>query len=459
MNMTRIHRFFPALVLVCIAGRALAGGIAWVDTGNNPASNNILGSLTNVPVNITSNSQTILQVSHSSAVDGANTYLGGNLIGGYWANTVNGSQCIVLGGFSFNGAPHANFAHDLACTVLGGGDNAAGINDSNTFNQGYATVCGGAGNEARGAYATVIGGFQNEARGVGASNIGGAFNQAGGDYSTAGGYHAVVRSAATVGDSNGDQGSFVWSDASSVSSFTSSADNQFLVRATGGVGLGTNAPHGQLEVSSAGTFARPQLVINETTTSFSRIAFTNSQTARFWHFSGNANGATSNDDRLNFYHSSGRNVMQMTGDGRVGIGGPAPVGSFTLDVFGAIRCTSLTQTSSGRYKTDVQPVDGVLERFMQLRPVSFTWDAAHGGERDLGLIAEDVASVFPEAVACENGEVEGINYSRLTALAIQALKEQHEKAAAGSAKVEKLEAENKDLRARLDAIEQRLNAR
>ena len=462
---TLVNRCIPAAVLALTAGSALAGGIAWVDTGNVPLSTNILGATNNVPINLTSNNQTILQLGYSSFTAGANTYAGGNLLGGYWGNTINGTSCTVLGGYIVNGQPHTNLAHDLGCTVLGGADNAAGINDSDLLTQAFATVGGGQGNQARGSYTTVIGGYQNEARGIASTNIGGAFNKAGGDYSMAGGYFSKVRNATESGDATGDEGCFVWGDAtgSSINPFSSTGANQFLIRATGGVGVGTNSPTGQFDAAGVGGFSFPQFVVKCTTddgnNSWSRVAFTNTNTNKFWHFSAKCNGAANSDDQLNYYYQSGlqgRNVMQMRGDGRMSIGGQAPETGITLLVGGTVKCTALVQTSSGRYKNDVQPLPSVLERFLQLRPVSFTWDKDHGGDKDVGLIAEEVAAVFPEAVATIDGKVEGINYSRVTALAIQAMKEQQQKAAAGENRVNRLEAENADLKARLERIEKAL---
>jgi hypothetical protein len=65
---------------------------------------------------------------------------------------------------------------------------------------------------------------------------------AGGDVSFAAGWRAVVR--------NGDHGTFAWADGENAD-FTSTGADQFLVRAAGGVGLGTNAPLSQLHVAEA----------------------------------------------------------------------------------------------------------------------------------------------------------------------------------------------------------------
>ncbi len=81
---------------------------------------------------------------------------------------------------------------------------------------------------------TVAGGGSNSASGFASTVPGGYGNVAGGDYSFAAGRRAKVRDAATVGDADGDQGTFLWSDANDFN-FASTGPNQFGVRATGGV--------------------------------------------------------------------------------------------------------------------------------------------------------------------------------------------------------------------------------
>jgi hypothetical protein len=80
--------------------------------------------------------------------------------------------------------------------------------------------------------------------------------------------------------------------------------------------------------------------------------------------------------------------------------------------------------SSKRWKTDIQPLAGALDKVEQLQGVSFNWKG--NGKHDIGLVAEDVATVVPELVAFDkNGtEAQGIDYGRLTALLVEAIKEQ-----------------------------------
>ena len=80
--------------------------------------------------------------------------------------------------------------------------------------------------------------------------------------------------------------------------------------------------------------------------------------------------------------------------------------------------------SSRRWKTNIRTLAGALEKVSRLRGVSYDWKSS--GKHDLGLIAEEVGSVVPEVVAYEeNGQdAKGVDYARLTALLIEAVKEQ-----------------------------------
>jgi trimeric autotransporter adhesin len=122
-----------------------------------------------------------------------------------------------------------NTASGLAAVVGGGYFNKASTN--------FATVGGGDGNTAAGTYATVGGGFGNMASEEGATVSGGEYNDAGGNYSFAGGLGAQA-----VYD-----GDFVWADSQGEplpTPFSSTAANQFLIRAGGGVGINMNNPNG-----------------------------------------------------------------------------------------------------------------------------------------------------------------------------------------------------------------------
>ena len=65
-----------------------------------------------------------------------------------------------------------------------------------------------------------------------------------------------------------------------------------------------------------------------------------------------------------------------------------------------------------------------MDKVQRLRGVSFDWRA--NGKHDIGLIAEEVGEVVPEVVAYEeNGkDAKSVDYARLVAVLIEAVKEQ-----------------------------------
>jgi hypothetical protein len=83
---------------------------------------------------------------------------------------------------------------------------------------------------------------------------------------------------------------------------------------------------------------------------------------------------------------------------------------------------TITESSSIKLKENVETSEGNLEKVVNLRPV--TYNKIGSQTTELGLIAEEVATVYPEFVQYdENGDPIGVNYSRLTAALIGAVKE------------------------------------
>ena len=101
----------------------------------------------------------------------------------------------------------------------------------------------------------------------------------------------------------------------------------------------------------------------------------------------------------------------------------------TLGAAGATQlCRNASQeiatcSSSLRYKTHVGNFTNGLSTLLRLRPITFDWKGT--GIRDLGFGAEDVAQVEPLLVTQNaQGEVEGVKYDRISAVLVNAVKEQ-----------------------------------
>jgi hypothetical protein len=116
----------------------------------------------------------------------------------------------------------------------------------------------------------------------------------------------------------------------------------------------------------------------------------------------------------------------LNGNGNVGIGTMNPGNILTVRQNSTTDpiADAWTTYSSRRWKTNIKPIEGALDKVQHLRGVSYDWKA--DGKHDIGLIAEEVGEVIPEVVAYEeNGQdAKSVDYARLVAVLIEAVKEQ-----------------------------------
>lgn len=133
--------------------------------------------------------------------------------------------------------------------------------------------------------------------------------------------------------------------------------------------------------------------------------------------------------------ASGDNGVGVDGSGRsigvlgfsnnssssIGVKGDSPMGYDFWAVNG-----TYGNSSSIRWKRNIVKIDSPLEKLTEIRGVYFDWDEEHGGKHTVGCIAEEVGKVLPEIVIYEeNGiDAKGMDYSKLTPLLIEAIKEQ-----------------------------------
>ena len=223
-------------------------GDGWSLTGNagTTPGTDFLGTTDDVALELHVNSQRALRIEPDATSP--------NLIAGHSSNSV----AVGIHGATIGGG-RSNDALSDYCTVAGGEGNSVTSEDyatvgggsDNTANGYAATIAGGDGNEVTGEFSTVAGGennsafeqavvsggVSNTASGVSSMIPGGTDNTAAGDYSLAAGRHAKAN----------HDGAFVWAD-SEDADFASTANDQFLIRAGGGVGIGTDLPQAKLHV-------------------------------------------------------------------------------------------------------------------------------------------------------------------------------------------------------------------
>jgi hypothetical protein len=98
-----------------------------------------------------------------------------------------------------------------------------------------------------------------------------------------------------------------------------------------------------------------------------------------------------------------------------------------------------TASSSERFKADIASMGSSTEKLRQLRPVTFHYKADTQGTLRYGLIAEEVAKVYPELVVRDNkGRVDGVRYDELAPMLLNELQKVHATAAAQAAEIRDL---------------------
>ena len=107
-------------------------------------------------------------------------------------------------------------------------------------------------------------------------------------------------------------------------------------------------------------------------------------------------------------------------------------------------------SSSIRYKRDIHNMGDSSDKLMQLRPVTFRYKSDPSGIQQYGLIAEEVAKVYPDLVVNDrDGKPQTVAYQTLPAMLLNEVQKQ--------AKVDReLVRENKDLRREVDLQKEQL---
>ncbi len=386
----------------------------WFSDGvNGSAALSPAQDLTPAPYAISANTATTLNggLSVQNNTNGAP-----NVIGGAPVNFVSpGAIGATIGGggvtnYNF-GNPSSNSVTANFGTVGGGLGNAAaafataGGGYQNTAGGEYATVGGGSVNRASGRYATIGGGILNSASGASATVGGGGAgcgfagcfgNTASGDFATVPG--GIGNSAAGSGSfAAGTYAqamhhySFVWSDGYLQSSFSSTAQGQFAVRANGGVLLAADVRIG----TAAGDYRHLTLGggNSEGFLYGSYVAFGDGIHLGYNYYA----DAAGNPHAI---HSDGATSRLSVGYGTItlaigGVGSAPTTQRLLADATGVTVNGTFNNQSDRNAKQDFAPVSPsqILDQVAQL-PVSEWSYKEDAATRHIGPVAQDFYSLF-----------------------------------------------------------------
>jgi trimeric autotransporter adhesin len=111
-----------------------------------------------------------------------------------------------------------------------------------------------------------------------------------------------------------------------------------------------------------------------------------------------------------------------------------------------------TQTSDARFKERVENLPSALASIKKLRPVSYYWkDQKWGAQKEIGFIAQELKTQYPEVVVTDTDGYHKVNYGVLTAVLTKGMQEQQ-------SQIEQLEKENAALKAQLLGFADRLGS-
>ena len=120
---------------------------------------------------------------------------------------------------------------------------------------------------------------------------------------------------------------------------------------------------------------------------------------------------------------NGSNVV-ITGSLAVG----ALTGSATAGRIDASNDVVAFSTSDRRWKDNITPIESPLQKLLKLGGYEFDWredSVVHGNKgHDVGVIAQEVESVLPEAVQTRSSGMKAVRYEKIIPLLIETIKEQ-----------------------------------
>jgi hypothetical protein len=275
----------------------------------------------------------------ANIASGISSFVGG---GGFDGGIIDGNQAI--GAASVIGGGLGNLATNQYATVGGGYHNTAGGN--------LATVSGGDQNNASGNHATVDGGFQNAAGGSYATVPGGFQNAASGSYAFAAG----------VGAQAAHNGAFVWADSQS-GAYSSDRNNQFKIRAGGGM---------ELDVSGSSGLNPAALYVNSTSANGVGLYMTESSSDAAFVVNNAGTG-----DIIKGFNGGGSPVFEVVHDGTVYSKGIA-----------------LTSDRNAKENFQALNPEAVLEKVASLPVSEWNYRADQKGVQHVGPMAQDFHAAF-----------------------------------------------------------------
>ncbi|MEQ9380445.1 MAG: tail fiber domain-containing protein [Imperialibacter sp.] len=123
-------------------------------------------------------------------------------------------------------------------------------------------------------------------------------------------------------------------------------------------------------------------------------------------------------------------------------------GAITYNNKGQITATG---PSDETLKTNIEQIQGVLDKLMQVNGYTYYWKSDENGMIQYGVIAQQLEKYFPELIMNNPSGIKSVSYQGLIPILIEALKEEH-------ARVSNLKEEVEEMKAQLSSNDERFKA-
>ena len=150
-------------------------------------------------------------------------------------------------------------------------------------------------------------------------------------------------------------------------------------------------------------------------------------------------------------------LMRIQGDGFVGIGTTAPTQK--LHVIGNILASGTITPSDLRYKKSIKPLTNALSNVSKLNGVTYYYrteefsEQGFNKEKQIGVIAQEIEKIYPELVTTDANGYKAVDYSKLTPILVEAIKELNSQNEQLKSKLKSLESENGVLESKVTSFE------
>ncbi len=112
-----------------------------------------------------------------------------------------------------------------------------------------------------------------------------------------------------------------------------------------------------------------------------------------------------------------------------------------------------TVSSSGRFKSQIKPMDQTSEAILGLKPVTFHYKSDSKGTPQFGLIAEEVAKVNPDLVVHdEKGEIYTVRYEAVNAMLLNEFLKEHRTVQEQQKEINALKTQLQEQKARIQRV-------